>query len=222
VTGKSKEGPARTATAAGRHEGEPGPAQATESPLLILDERELVERAKSDPDAFGLLYERHVRSVFAFALSKVRDVSTAEDVASQTFLKALPALARYEYRGAPFRSWLLRIAANVVADLHRTPHPEVPLLKHPQASDTQEDIEVVDERAGQDIAEWEQAEEFSRLIADLTAEQRRAVALRFVDGLDINSIASRMSRSEGSVKMLLMRALQNLRRNLAMETCDAG
>jgi RNA polymerase sigma-70 factor (ECF subfamily) len=191
-------------------------------PLVVLGEAELVERAKADPDAFALLYERHVRSVYAFALSRVHDVHSAEDVTSQTFLKALRGLPRYEYRGAPFRSWLLRIAANLVVDLRRAPHAEVPLLRHPAGTDLDEEIQVVDEQAEQDIAAWEQAEAFSRLIAELTSEQRTAVQLRFVDGLQIAGIAEKMSRSEGSVKMLLMRALQNLRRTLALEACDAG
>jgi RNA polymerase sigma-70 factor (ECF subfamily) len=188
----------------------------------VLDEPELVERAKTDPEAFALLYERHVRSVFAFALSKVGDVSNAEDITSQTFLKALRGLPRYTYRGAPFRSWLLRIAANVVVDTRRAASGVVPLQHRPDGREPEEEIQVADERAEQDISAWEQAEAFNRLIADLTAEQRTVVQLRFVDGLQITGIAAKMSRSEGSVKMLLMRALQNLRRSLSLEACDAG
>lgn len=196
--------------------------QGRGSSLIALDEPELVDRAKVDSQAFALLYERHVRSVFAFALSKVRDVGMAEDVTSQTFLKALRAMPRYENRGVPFRSWLLRIASNTVVDIRRTPHTEVALRRKPDCDEPDEEVQVVDERAEQDIAAWEQAEAFSRLIADLTAEQRTAVQLRFVDGLQIAGIAKQMSRSEGSVKMLLMRALQNLRRTLEQETHDAG
>ncbi len=221
VPGRGDDAATRLATPDRRADGvrtqpEPQPS------LLILDEPALVERAKTDSDAFALLYERHMRSVFAFALSKVRDVSNAEDVTSQTFLKALRGLPRYEHRGVPFRSWLLRIAANVVVDMGRVAHADVPLQRKPEGSEQDEEIQIADERAEQDIAAWEQAEAFSRLIADLTAEQRAVVQLRFVDGLQIAGIAAQMSRSEGSVKMLLMRALQNLRRNSALEATDAG
>ncbi len=202
-------------SASTRSTGEP------RSSLLVLSEAELVESAKTNPEAFALLYERHVRSVYAFALSKVRDVSNAEDVTSQTFLKALRGLPRYEQRGVPFRSWLLRITANAIVDQSRSPHVEVPLHRQPDGAEPDEEIQVVDAHAEQEIVAWEQAEAFGRLIADLSTEQRTVVQLRFVDGLPIAGIATKMSRSEGSVKMLLMRALQNLRRTLAMEACDA-
>ena len=191
-------------------------------PLLLLSEAELVERAKTEADAFAVLYERHVRSIYAFALSKVRDASNAEDVASLAFLKALRGLPRYQQRGVPFRSWLLRIASNVIVDQHRAPCTEVPLYHQQAGGEPDEEMQVADVRAEQEIVAWEQAEAFNRLIVDLTTEQRTVIQLRFVDGLPIAQIAARMSRSEGSVKMLLMRALQNLRRTVALEACDAG
>jgi RNA polymerase sigma-70 factor, ECF subfamily len=198
--------------------------QATvETPILsLLDDVALVERAKADPEAFGVLYERYARSVFAFAYSKVRDGSAAEDLTSQTFLQALRALPRYEQRGAPFRSWLFRIAANLIADRHRAPVAEVPMRRHTTDGADVEPIDPVDPRAEEDITSWERAEAFARLVANLTPEQRTVVHLRFVDGLPIAAIAERTARSEGSIKMLLMRALQNLRRTLAMESTDAG
>ncbi|MDB5075821.1 MAG: polymerase ECF-type sigma factor [Chloroflexi bacterium] len=188
----------------------------------LLDDAELVERAKYESAAFGHLYERHVRSVFGFAYNKVQDASVAEDLTSQTFLRALKALPRYEQRGVPFRSWLFRITANLVADRHRSPHPEVPLRKHEGNDEVADEIDPPDPHAEEEITEWERAEAFARLIADLSPEQRTAVHLRFVDGLPIAAIATQMARSEGAVKMMLMRALQNLRRTMTLETSDAG
>jgi RNA polymerase sigma-70 factor (ECF subfamily) len=191
--------------------------------LSALDDIALVERAKADPEAFGALYERYARSVFAFAYSKVRDGSVAEDLTSQTFLQALRALPRYEQRGAPFRSWLFRIAANLIADRHRAPVAEVPLRRHAsEGEDAAEPLDLEDPHAEEDITSWERAEAFARLVEGLTPEQRTVVHLRFVDGLPIADIAAKMARSEGSIKMLLMRALQNLRRTMAMETSNAG
>lgn len=188
----------------------------------LLDDAALVERAKTAPDAFAAVYERHVRSVFAFALSKVHDTSVAEDLTSQTFLQALRALPRYEQRGAPFKSWLFKITANLIADRHRAPRAEVPMHHHAGDGEPDEQREPADPHAEEEITAWERAEAFARLITDLTTEQRTVVQLRFVDGLPITAIAAQMARSEGAVKMLLMRALQNLRRKLAQECTDAG
>lgn len=190
----------------------------------VLDDATLVERAKQDAEAFGALYERYVRSVFAFAFSKLRDGPQAEDITSQTFLQALKALPRYEQRGVPFRSWLFRICANLIADRHRAPIAEVPLGGPAGERDTGDEApqDPPDPRGEADIAAWEQAEDFARLIADLTPEQRTVVRLRFADGLPIAEIAAQMARSEGAVKMLLMRALQNLRRRMPMGAANAA
>jgi RNA polymerase sigma-70 factor (ECF subfamily) len=191
----------------------------------------LIERAKNDPEAFGVLYERHVQSVFAFVFSKVRDRAQAEDITSQTFLQALRALPRYQQRGVPIRSWFFRIAANLVTDLHRAPVAMQPLQVWQQgqaivasgrvdAASAGSDVvafDPPDPRAEAEIAAWESAEDFLRLIVDLTPEQRTVLQLRFAEGLAIAEIARQMDRSEGAVKMLMMRGLQQLRRRWGTE-----
>jgi RNA polymerase sigma-70 factor (ECF subfamily) len=210
---------------ADRGEGAKTGGMGTKAPeaLPAGGEAELVGRARSDPEAFAALYERHVRSVYAFALSRVREGAAAEDVTSQTFLKALHALPRYEQRGIPFKSWLFRIAANVIADRLRSPRTQgqVPLYRA-AAGEVGEDLQIRDPRAEDEISAWEEAEVFARLIADLSPEQRAAVQLRFVDGLSIAEIAAHMARSQGAVKMLMMRALRHLRRSLDRESPHAG
>ncbi|TME85497.1 MAG: sigma-70 family RNA polymerase sigma factor [Chloroflexi bacterium] len=81
-----------------------------------FEERELVERAKEDPDAFGALYDRYFPQIYRFAYSRVRDQSLAEDVTSEVFFKALRNIKRYTYSGHPFSSWLYQITLNAVAD----------------------------------------------------------------------------------------------------------
>ena len=123
--------------------------------LLIVSEREtisaeieLIERAKVEAEAFGILYDRYVRTVFAFAFSKVRDQAQAEDLTSQTFLQALKALPRYQQRGLPFRSWLLRITANLITDQHRAAAPTQSLQERPRGlGDTEDDAPSYDPRS---------------------------------------------------------------------------
>src|SRR5437762_1425707 len=79
-----------------------------------FEERELVERAKEDPDAFGALYDRYFPQIYRFAYSRVRDQSLAEDVTSEVFFKALRNIKRYTYSGHPFSSWLYQITLNAI------------------------------------------------------------------------------------------------------------
>lgn len=189
--------------------------QAERIAAILLPDAALIERAKVDTEAFGVLYERYVRTVYAFAFGKLRDQALAEDITSQTFLKALRALPMYQQRGVPIRSWFFRIAANLIADMHRAPIEEVPL--GPSEHETErrdEHHEPADPRAEAAIFDWERAEDFLRLLEDLTPEQQTVLRLRFAGQLTIAEIAGQMARSEGSVKMLLLRGLQALRRRV--------
>jgi RNA polymerase sigma-70 factor, ECF subfamily len=202
---------------------EAGESRRGSVPLFAqMDDPALIEAAKQSPDAFGVLYERYVRTVFAFCYSKLHDGHAAEDLTSQTFLQALRALPRYQDRGVPIRSWLFRIAANLITDRMRAQRPEQPLSTPPPGFDDAAAFEPADPRSEADITDWEQADNFNSLIAALSPEQRTVVRLRFVEGLPLAEIAAQVGRSEGAVKMLLMRALQNLRRRLGEETVHAG
>lgn len=159
------------------------------------DERALVEAAQANPAFFVELYDRHVHRVWAFVVRRTSNRAEAEDVTSDVFRKALEYLPRYESRGAPFVAWLLRIAANTLADRwHKaaresgTPAPEV-------AED--EDLE---RRAM-----------LFQLIERLPDMQRRVIAMRFVEGRSVLEVAQTLGTSEGAVKQLQRRALDSLR-----------
>jgi RNA polymerase sigma-70 factor (ECF subfamily) len=199
----------------------PDTGEPDDQQRVYRDETALIERAKRDPEAFALLYDRYVPVVFAFAFSKVRDQGLAEDLTSQTFLQVLRALPRYEQRGIPFRSWLLRVTANLIVDAQRSHIPTQSLQSRPPAYDDgageRPAYDPPDPRAQDAVVAWEGIEDFGRLIAGLTPEQQEVLRLRFADGLAIAEIAGRLSRSEGSVKMLILRALQHLRRTVGPE-----
>jgi hypothetical protein len=80
------------------------------------EERLLVEAAQKDPARFAELYELNFERVYGFIARRVGDRDAAEDLTSAVFHKALANLRRFEWRGAPFAAWLLRIAANAIAE----------------------------------------------------------------------------------------------------------
>src|SRR5579883_2407674 len=82
-------------------------------------EAALVEAAKQDSHAFALLYDRYVERVYRYCYRRLGSHADAEDTTSQTFHRALEAIASYEVRGAPFEAWLFRIAHNLVVDRSR-------------------------------------------------------------------------------------------------------
>jgi RNA polymerase sigma-70 factor (ECF subfamily) len=164
------------------------------------DERKLVEAARRDPARFAELYELYFSVVYAYVARRVRDRDVVEDLTSEVFHKALSNLEHFEFRGAPFAAWLIRIAANAVADQSHRANRESSGLEQAAEPSVDPDMEAVENRA-----------KLFRLVSELPEDQRRVIVERFVEQRSIREIAQQLGRSEGAVKQLQFRALQNLR-----------
>ena len=175
-----------------------------------FEERELVERAKEDPDAFGALYDRYFPQIYRFAYSRVRDQSLAEDVTSEVFFKALRNIKRYTYSGHPFSSWLYQITLNAVADHYRGQHGEVELEEG--ADVPSGGPSVVDE-----VVRRDRSRRVWSAIDQLPRQQRAAMVLKFGEDRKIEEIAHILGKSSGAVKLLLHRGVERLRRELPPE-----
>ena len=169
------------------------------------DERVLVEAAQRDPAEFEALYELHFERVYAFVASRVRDRATAEDVTSEVFHKGLANLPRYEWRGVPFAAWLLRIAANAIVDCAKRAAREFPAPDDPPEPAVPIDLHDSQMRA------IEHRAQLFRLVGQLPKVQKQVVYERFVEQRSIKEIAQRLGKTEGAVKQLQLRAVQNLR-----------
>lgn len=166
--------------------------------VIPLDERLIIEAAQRDPARFAELYEHNFDRVYAFVRRRVRDRSLAEDITADVFHKALENLGRYQWQGAPFAAWLLRIAANSINDRWRAAARE-PLATTDESLDLA--VETHTERSA-----W-----LAQLVAGLPEDQRLVVTRRFIDQRSIKDIAAELGRSEGAIKQLQFRALETLR-----------
>jgi RNA polymerase sigma-70 factor (ECF subfamily) len=144
------------------------------------------------------LYEANFERVYAFIVRRVHDRSQAEDLTSEVFHHALANLGRFEWRGVPFAVWLFRIAANTIADSWRraSNHGDAALL---------DDL---------DSSQWQEIERRAtlyQLVGSLPEDQRSVIIQRFVEQKSVRDIAKGLGRSEGAIKQLQFRALENLR-----------
>ena len=177
------------------------------SNAVLADENALIARAaEGDREAFGVLYEQNSLRVFRHAYFLTGNSTLAEDITAQTFLKALEAIHRYEQRGVAFKSWLLRIACNLVINNAKSSknngHSTLPdTLEAPTAFYSPE--AYAQTRADGELV-WGQ-------VRNLSEDQREVVVMRFLDDLSYTEIAELMGKSVGAVRVLQFRALQNLR-----------
>lgn len=177
-----------------------------------LDERELIERAKHDPEAFGILYERYVDKIYSYIYYKVGNEEDAEDLTAKTFLRALRHIGNYQDRGVPFYAWLYRIAHNLVANWlrDRSRRKVIPLgILTPRPSNTPEPDEVLEEE--------ERRKAVLAAIKRLPPDKQELLYLKFVERLTNQEIAQIMGRTESAIKSLYHRTLIALRRELLDE-----
>ncbi len=170
-------------------------------------ERDLVERAKVDPESFGLLYDRYFARIYRFVFSRVRDQDAAEDITSEVFFKTLKNIKRYEHHGT-FSAWLYQIALNAITDHFRARRGDVELeaasgVAQPGPSTPEAVI-----RRDLKRRIWERVDR-------LPKHQRAAMILKFGEDLKIDDIAVILGKSPGAVKLLLHRATERLRGEMA-------
>ncbi len=167
-------------------------------------ERDLIEAAQRDRSRFAELYENNFERVYAYVARRVRDRDEAQDLTADVFHSALANLARFEWRGAPFSAWLFRIAANAIIDRSKSSSRRV-------ASDV--DVEDIADCAetGAELDEIERRARLFKLVERLPIDQSRVIVMRFAEQKSIREIATALRRTEGSVKQLQFRGLQNLR-----------
>jgi len=174
------------------------------APGFGQDERLLIEAAQADPRRFADLYELHFERVYAYVARRVGNPSEAEDLTSTVFHQALANIRRFEWRGTPFVAWLFRIAANAIADRWKRAARE--------AGNPAGEPSVLPEPAMEAV---EQSALLARLVGQLPEDQQRVVRLRFTEEKSVREIAQAMGRSEGAVKQLQFRALQQLRARMS-------
>ena len=169
-----------------------------------MEESELLRRARAgDRDAFGELVEAHQRQVYHHALRMVGNEEDAADAAQEAFFKAWRGLPRFRGNSA-FSTWLYKLADNAALDLLR------------REKKRRGDVALDDLPAGEQTAagpspqraleERERSRAVAEGLAKLSADHRRALVLREIDGLSYAEIAEALEADLGTVKSRIARA----------------
>ena len=176
-----------------------------------MDETFLAQAARTDTEAFGELYRRHVTRVYRYHMAHTGNVKDAEDLTSQTFMAALEGITSFRGTG-PFAAWIMGIASRKRALFFRGRKPEIPLdsaLHIPSPG------LPTDKAASLRL----QVDSVARALRQISAERAEALILCYFSGLTSAEAAQVLGKSEAAVKMLVSRGLQDLRErtSLALE-----
>lgn len=194
---------------------EPGPERYDDSDLAASSEEDAGERERmialvelargGDTEAFGMLFDHYHPSVYRFLYYRTRSHTLAEDLASETFFRALRSMNNFRWQGKDFGAWLMTIARNLTTDHFKAGRTRL--------EQTTEDMGVHD-----DATEGPETAVLAALTNDillealtkLPKEQQECLVMRFLQGMSIAETAQVLQRSDGAIKQLQLRGVRNL------------
>lgn len=182
------------------------PGAGTESQRMM----ELVERAQAgEAEAFGQLYDQYADTVYRYIYYRVGGRATAEDLTSETFLRALRRIGTFTWQGRDFGAWLVTIARNLVAD-----HFKSSRFRLEVTTGEMLDANGVERSPEESVLESLSNAALLAAVRRLNPQQQECVTLRFLQGLSVAETARIMGKNEGAIKTLQYRAVRTLARLL--------
>jgi RNA polymerase sigma-70 factor (ECF subfamily) len=213
--------PAQPETRPAEKNGAPRPKSIEVTEVLQVPEArepgdswDLVHAAQAgDTSAFGKLYDRYVDVVYRYVLFRVGDKELAEDVTSETFLRALRRITSVSYQGRDVGAWFVTIARNLVLDHVKSSRFRLEVI----TAEVDESRRVVEAGPEQQVIHKVTAAALLQAVEQLGDDQRECIVLRFLQGLSVAETAEVMNRNEGAVKALQHRAVRRLAQLLPAE-----
>ncbi|MFE0583409.1 ECF subfamily RNA polymerase sigma factor, BldN family [Streptomyces sp. NPDC058874] len=186
---------------------------APRRPLADSDQArmmDLVERAQAgEAEAFGRLYDQYSDTVYRYIYYRVGGKATAEDLTSETFLRALRRISTFTWQGRDFGAWLVTIARNLVAD-----HFKSSRFRLEVTTGEMLDANEVERSPEDSVLESLSNAALLEAVRKLNPQQQECVTLRFLQGLSVAETARVMGKNEGAIKTLQYRAVRTLARLL--------
>ncbi|MEV0647651.1 ECF subfamily RNA polymerase sigma factor, BldN family [Phytomonospora sp. NPDC050363] len=204
----------RTDEKAAEEPGTGGPETGGDDPVRGTEIWDLVRRAQAgDTEAFGQIYDRYIDTVFRYIYFRVSRRDLAEDLTSETFLRALKRINSFTWQGRDFGAWLVTIARNLMADHFKSGRYRLEVAtadvldadKEESGPEGNPETAVVDKITNATLLE---------AVKELNAEQQECIVLRFLQGFSVAETARAMNKNEGAIKALQYRAVRTLGRLL--------
>ncbi|MGW2562885.1 ECF subfamily RNA polymerase sigma factor, BldN family [Streptomyces sp. NPDC001514] len=197
----------------GRRGGRGGASTTARRPSADSDSArmmELVERAQAgEAEAFGRLYDQYSDTVYRYIYYRVGGKATAEDLTSETFLRALRRISTFTWQGRDFGAWLVTIARNLVAD-----HFKSSRFRLEVTTGEMLDANEVERSPEESVLESLSNAALLEAVRKLNPQQQECVTLRFLQGMSVAETARVMGKNEGAIKTLQYRAVRTLARLL--------
>ncbi|WP_299579427.1 RNA polymerase sigma factor [Mucilaginibacter sp.] len=190
--------------------------------LQLMDpknEARLIEQCRTDPAAFGQVFDLWYNPVFGYIMRRTADYDLSKDIAAETFLKAFLKINSFQWRGISLSAWLFRIATNELNQYYRSSrykpqslqqlleNPQMEKLLHEQDDDEREVME-------KELRGFNDYNLIRSNLLKMDVKYQEVIALRYFEQKTNGEISAILNKNEGTVKSLLSRGLEKLRNML--------
>jgi RNA polymerase sigma-70 factor (ECF subfamily) len=183
--------------------------------MNLEQEKDLIERAKYSHEAFGELYDMYYDQIFRYALRRSADIDLANDVTSVVFFKALKNIRKFEWQGVPFSHWLYRIANREILDHYNKAKRETSYEIATDESNTALQEEMIAGKS--ELRKHDDYLDLQNCISRLSSKYEEVITLRYFEDKELKEIAEILGKPEGTVKSLLHRGIEKLRKTLSRD-----
>ena len=168
------------------------------------------QERKRNETQLAELYEEYYDRITRYAYVHIGDRNDAEDIAGETFLRALKTLDSYQERGIPMQAWLFKIAHNLIVDyLRKKTKIKIQAIDISPLADDEDPTVMVEKKV--------QLEKVKKAMINLTDDQREVIGLRFLGGMTSREVAQVMNKNDGAVREMQRAAIEKLRNILTNE-----
>jgi RNA polymerase sigma-70 factor (ECF subfamily) len=188
--------------------------------MNLAAERRHIDQAKTDPQAFGPIFDAYYPVILRYVFKRVADPAVAQDIVAETFLKAYQNLHRFTWRDVSIVNWFYKIAINELRSHFRgSRHASFSLDELHETSGFepigQQNLaaEIID--AQKNMQREQQFLQAQAILASLPVKYQEVISLRFFEEKKLGEIAIIIGRPENTVKTLLYRGIRLIRTKLS-------
>ncbi len=179
-----------------------------------MTEIELLNKIKSNPDAFSELFKLYYKPIFGYILRRTGDFDDTADIASDSFFKAFRHINNFSYKGISVKVWLYRIATNEVNMYFRRKQKHNSVFERVDFENRSVFNNLLHEDKKELEIEFHKHDQFLKVLSSLKTlpiKYQEVISLRYFEGKDNKEIVEILDINEGTLKSLLSRGINKLR-----------
>ena len=179
---------------------------------MTFEEKQLIEAAQANKTTFVELYDLNFEKIHRFIRSRVSDQELAQDLTSETFIKALENINKYTYTGKPFSAWLYRIAINNINEHFRKNKKQHEIMerKWQEIGDKFDSADLGLKNEEEAQAQLAQIKDLNQSLQKLKPHEHDIITLKYYEDLSYKEIAETLNITISNVGVKLTRALNKL------------